>query len=178
MSQYPTQAVQMISAGNSSECPSQSQDLRTSSGENIGSRNDSLREEASEPSFCNKKARVSEDDGEKGLLSSGVHLRIPVCTTGDRKVKSSGEVSQVVPDVASAIEDLLEQTSKVKMSQIFHFHVAFQVYRFFHLYLFFLFRFMIRSHQGGVCVIAVYPFTLRHYKFYFILPTFCISYIP
>ncbi|PQM37677.1 hypothetical protein Pyn_12723 [Prunus yedoensis var. nudiflora] len=87
MSQYPTQAVQMISAGNSSECPSQSQDLRTSSGENIGSRNDSLREEASEPSFCNKKARVSEDDGEK--------------------------VSQVVPDVASAIEDLLEQTSKI-----------------------------------------------------------------
>ncbi|XP_020411354.1 DNA topoisomerase 2-binding protein 1 [Prunus persica] len=113
MSQYPTQAVQMISAGNSSECPSQSQDLRTSSGENIGSRNDSLREEASEPSFCNKKARVSEDDGEKGLLSSGVHLRIPACTTGDRKVKSSGEVSQVVPDVASAIEDLLEQTSKI-----------------------------------------------------------------
>ncbi|BBG95580.1 transcription coactivator, partial [Prunus dulcis] len=100
MSQYPTQAVQMISAGNSSECPSQSQDLRTSSGENIGSRNDSLREEASEPSFCNKKARVSEDDGEKGLLSSG-------------KSKSSGEVSQVVPDVASAIEDLLEQTSKI-----------------------------------------------------------------
>lgn len=138
MSQYPTQAVQMISAGNSSECPSQSQDLRTSSGENIGSRNDSLREEASEPSFCNKKARVSEDDGEKGLLSSGVHLRIPACTTGDRKVKSSGEVSQVVPDVASAIEDLLEQTSKVKCRRSLIFTLPFKFTSFFiYIFLFF-----------------------------------------
>lgn len=46
-----------------------------------------------------------------------MHLGIPVCTTGVSK-KVLGEVSSVVPDVASAIEDLLEQTSKVNMLDI------------------------------------------------------------
>ncbi|KAM1022887.1 hypothetical protein ACFX13_044495 [Malus domestica] len=109
-SQYPTQAFQTIFGGNSSECPSQLQDPRNSSAEFIGNRNDSLREEAKESSFSNKKARVSKVD------SSGVHLSIPVCTTGVSK-KVPGEVSSVVPDVASAIEDLLEQTSKIHDQQ-------------------------------------------------------------
>lgn len=112
-SQYPTQDVRMISVGNPSQCPSQSQDQSFSPPEAIGCRNYSIREEAKESNCCNKKARVLEDVVQSGLLSSGINLSIPACTTGDNKANTFGEVSQVVPDVASAIEDLLEQTSKI-----------------------------------------------------------------
>lgn len=155
-SQYPTQDVRMISVGNPSQCPSQSQDRSFSPPEAIGCRNYSIREEAKESSCCNKKARVLEDVDQSGLLSSGINLGIPAYTTGDNKANTFGEVSQVVPDVASAIEDLLEQTSKVKGFLSFNNFVAFQVFSSSRLCLFFLCRFMIRTHPG------VYPFSLKH----------------
>lgn len=155
-SQYPTQDVRMISVGYPSQCPSQSQDRSFSPPEAIGCRNYSIREEAKESSCCNKKARVLEDVDQSGLLSSGINLGIPAYTTGDNKANTFGEVSQVVPDVASAIEDLLEQTSKVKGFLSFNNFVAFQIFSSSRLYLFFLCRFMIRTHQG------VYPFSVRH----------------
>ncbi|XP_024162832.1 DNA topoisomerase 2-binding protein 1 isoform X1 [Rosa chinensis] len=111
-SQYPTQDFRMISVGNPSQCPSQSQDRSFSPPQAIGRRNDNIREEAKALS-CNKKARVLEDVDQSGLLSSGISSSIPSYTTGDKKVNAFGEVSQVVPDVASAIEDLLEQTTKI-----------------------------------------------------------------
>ncbi|KAL6208329.1 hypothetical protein ACLB2K_019280 [Fragaria x ananassa] len=111
-SQFPTQDVQMISVGNPSECPSQSQDQSFSPSEAIGRRNENIREEAKESS-CTKKARVFKDVERSGLLSSGISISNPPNTTGDQKANTFGEVSQAVPDVASAIEDLLEQTTKI-----------------------------------------------------------------
>lgn len=109
----------MISVGNPSECPSQSQDRSFSPSEAIGRRNENIREEAKESS-CTKKARIFKDVERSGLLSSGISISNPPNTTGDQKANTFGEVSQAVPDVASAIEDLLEQTTKVKMFLIFN----------------------------------------------------------
>lgn len=117
-SQFPTQAVRMTSSDIPSQFPSQLEDMRNSPTEIFGGTNDSFREEAKQFSFFNKKARILDNIGEKGLLSSETNLSIPACnmnSTEDNKVKDTSNGSHVVPDVAAAIEDLLEQTSKVKI---------------------------------------------------------------
>lgn len=117
-SQFPTQAARMISRDNSSQFPSLLEDMRNTPTGIFGSRNDSLREEAKQSSFFNKKARTLENVGQKGLLSSEINLSIPIRNmnaTEDNMVKDTADMSHVVPDVAAAIEDLLEQTSKVKI---------------------------------------------------------------
>ncbi|KAF3447039.1 hypothetical protein FNV43_RR12219 [Rhamnella rubrinervis] len=116
-SQFPTQAVRMISRDNSSQFPSLLEEMRNTQTEIFGSRNDSLGEEAKQLSFFNKRARTLENVGEKVLLSSEINLSIPILnknSTEDNMVKDTADVSHVVPDVAAAIEDLLEQTSKIQ----------------------------------------------------------------
>ncbi|KAL4596130.1 hypothetical protein ACB092_12G142000 [Castanea dentata] len=114
-SQFPTQAVRMVS-GDSPPCfPSQSQDLRNTATQCTFSRNDSFKEESEQSSVFNKRAKLLDDDDQKDLPSSNVHLRDPINLNaiGDNITKDNGEVSHAVPDVAAAIEDLLEQTSKI-----------------------------------------------------------------
>ncbi|XP_015885769.3 uncharacterized protein LOC107421117 isoform X3 [Ziziphus jujuba] len=116
-SQFPTQAVRMISRDTPSQIPSQLEDMRNSPTESIGCKTGSLREEAEQLSSFSKKARVLENVGKKGLLSSETHLSLPICNMNsaeDNMAKDTDEVSHVVPDVAAAIEDLLEQTSKIQ----------------------------------------------------------------
>nr|XP_023887124.1 DNA topoisomerase 2-binding protein 1-A isoform X2 [Quercus suber] len=113
-SQFPTQAVRMVSGDSPSCFPSQSQDLRNTATQCTFSRNDSFKEESEQSSVFNKRAKLLEDDEQKDLPSSKVHLRDPINLNaiGDNITKDNGEVSHAVPDVAAAIEDLLEQTSK------------------------------------------------------------------
>ncbi|KAI8004418.1 DNA topoisomerase 2-binding protein 1-A [Camellia lanceoleosa] len=115
LSQYPTQATRMISGDNASQFPSQSQDLRNIQSRAIGT-SDNSREEAKFSSICGKRARLFEEDIDKGILSSGSNHSDPTCkmtSTGNNIPRNTGEVSNAVPDVAAAIEDLLAQTSKI-----------------------------------------------------------------
>ncbi|XP_062097830.1 uncharacterized protein LOC133803732 isoform X2 [Humulus lupulus] len=116
MSQFPTQAVRMISRDVPSQFPSQSEEIKTSLTGIIGSRTESFREGAKHTSALHKKARLLEDDGQKDLLSYGVHPSVSINNANsirDDVSKDTDEASHVVPDVAAAIEDLLEQTSKI-----------------------------------------------------------------
>ncbi|KAF3974026.1 hypothetical protein CMV_002603 [Castanea mollissima] len=114
-SQFPTQAVRMVSGDSPSCFPSQSQDLRNTATQCTFSRNDSFKEESEQSSVFNKRAKLLDDDDQKDPPSSKVHLRDPINLNaiGDNITKDNGEVSHAVPDVAAAIEDLLEQTSKI-----------------------------------------------------------------
>ncbi|XP_076924900.1 uncharacterized protein LOC143587514 [Bidens hawaiensis] len=61
------------------------------------------------------KNMVTEYGSIKGPLSSA-SIPTPICknmVTDNMVIENGGEVSKLVPDVASAIEDLLEQTSKI-----------------------------------------------------------------
>lgn len=51
---------------------------------------------------------------EKHVVISGIHVS-DLNFSKDNKLKDAREVTHAGPDVATAIEDLLEQTSKVKM---------------------------------------------------------------
>ena len=138
MSQFPTQAVRMISGDNPSQFPSQSEDTRTPLTGIAGGRTESLGEGAKHSSMFSKKARLLEDDGQKGLLSSGVHQSLPISNTSslrDNGTKDTDGVSNVVPDVAAAIEDLLEQTSKVNTLVILYL-LFFLFYYYFGLFVF------------------------------------------
>lgn len=109
----------IISRDGASQFSSQSQNLGNTQTQCTVSRNDSFKELAKQSSVCNKKARLLENDDQKSLPLSGVCLHDPICnknSTGDNISKDNGEVSHAVPDVAAAIEDLLEQTSKVENS--------------------------------------------------------------
>lgn len=116
MSQFSSQAVRTRSGDNPCQFTSQSDNIKTSLSGIIGRRNDSEGEGAKHTSMFSKKARLLEVDGLKSLLSTGLHASVPICNTNsidDNKAKDKDEMSHVVPDVAAAIEDLLEQTSKV-----------------------------------------------------------------
>ncbi|KAL5768631.1 hypothetical protein ACOSQ2_015414 [Xanthoceras sorbifolium] len=116
VSQFPTQAVRMVSAEEPSQFISPSQDLRTTSAQALGSKNHILSNEAEMLSFNSKRTRISEAGGHVDLLSSEVHLNDSVCNVKSRRdniSKENVEVSHVGPDVAAVIEDLLEQTSKI-----------------------------------------------------------------
>ncbi|PSS19454.1 [Protein-PII]-UMP uridylyl-removing enzyme like [Actinidia chinensis var. chinensis] len=118
MSQYPTEATRMISGENSSQFQSVSDDLRTVHTEAIG-RSHSSRKEAKVSTFSCKRARLLEDYSYKGLQSSGLNQSNSISriiSSGNNILQNNGEVSLAILDVAAAIEDLLEQTSKVKLT--------------------------------------------------------------
>ncbi|XWS25087.1 hypothetical protein CRYUN_Cryun27aG0041000 [Craigia yunnanensis] len=131
VSQFPTQAVQMMSVDIPSQFVSQSQDLRTQAlgvkNESlIGVRNDGSRDEAKQSNVHLKRARHLEDDDQSGLLASRVHLSEPVLdenSTENNKSKIAWEAAQILPDVATVIEDLLEQTSKVILMFLCLYHL-------------------------------------------------------
>lgn len=93
VTQYPTQAAKLISIDDSSQFSSQSQDLKK---ENTTRSSKRLRLSASKG--------VSDQDGQTHTNSATVEI-----INDDAKENDQG-----VPDVAAAIEDLLEQTSKVR----------------------------------------------------------------
>ncbi|XP_044480329.1 DNA topoisomerase 2-binding protein 1-A-like isoform X1 [Mangifera indica] len=137
VSQFPTQAFRMVSTDEPSQLTISSQDRRALSAEasgskndsticnrkasgskndsSIGNRNDSLQDASKKSNNYSKRARISEDEDQRGLLSV-VHLSDPVSTKSsslDNISKDDREVSHV-PDVAAVIEDILEQTSKIQ----------------------------------------------------------------
>ncbi|KAG5245964.1 BRCT domain-containing family protein [Salix suchowensis] len=106
VSQFPTQDVQMISGENAN-----------SSAHTGGSLINSFTEEAHQSIAICKKAKFFKDDDQKSLLLSRVHLSDSTCNTNsteDDNAKVNGESTHDIPDVAAAIEDLLEQTSKIQ----------------------------------------------------------------
>ncbi|KAM7256625.1 hypothetical protein ACFE04_012366 [Oxalis oulophora] len=125
VSQFPTQAARMISDDNPSQLLGTLEDQKMAS---INNNIDVSRvEHFTDPkkkqlSFLNKRARLLPDDDHKLFTSFGERLSgAPQSShsTEDNKLKDNEEVSQV-PDVASTIEDLLEQTSKM-VPQFFSF---------------------------------------------------------
>ncbi|XP_039170840.1 DNA topoisomerase 2-binding protein 1-like isoform X3 [Eucalyptus grandis] len=112
MTQFPSQIVQTISGDHPSQFPSQSQDMRITQNQN----RHRFSWEEIDNSSSSKKARVTPDNAPKDLCSFREHLSYPTnnsdCSKGE-KLNNSGEAADAVPDVAAAIEDLLEQTSKI-----------------------------------------------------------------
>ncbi|CAI9266608.1 unnamed protein product [Lactuca saligna] len=124
MSQYPTQAARMVSTAGASQ--SQSQDLKTIDGHGQSQLDDnrrgSIRKEVKSKSkvMGSKRSKLST---ESGTESSGLNVLDSVCriisTTQNKATEidlgggGGGGVFKSVPDVAAAIEDLLEQTSKI-----------------------------------------------------------------
>lgn len=118
MSQYPTQAVRMSSGEDASQFPSQSHDLRNIQNHVNGTRSDIFREDTKYSNTCTKRARLLEDDRLKDPIPSAVNSNEQFFFE-NKIIGNGGEVFNAVPDVAAAIEDLLEQTSKVETSGIF-----------------------------------------------------------
>uniref|UniRef100_A0A803R0B0 BRCT domain-containing protein n=1 Tax=Cannabis sativa TaxID=3483 RepID=A0A803R0B0_CANSA len=117
MSQFSTQAAQMMSGDMPSQSTSRSEKIKTSLNGIIGSSKESFGG-AKHTSTLHKKARLLEDSGKLNMLSSGVHPNDSISNANnsirnDVVAKGTDKVSHVVPDVAAAIEDLLEQTSKI-----------------------------------------------------------------
>ena len=112
LSQFPTQAARMISGDIPSQFTSQLEDMRTTATGSLDARNGRPSEGTNHLSMFSKKARLLEDDGQKSLLSTGVHSRVPACANYCGDNTDAKDIDNV-PDVAAAIEDLLEQTSKV-----------------------------------------------------------------
>ncbi|XP_019456415.1 PREDICTED: DNA topoisomerase 2-binding protein 1-A isoform X2 [Lupinus angustifolius] len=114
-SQFPTQAARMIS-DMPSQFPSQSQDLRNIPNIYFSSEVDNHRTDSKISSIYSKKARLVEEhdlyDKVPFAVDSSIHVN-NMNFFEDNVHKYVGEVSHAVPDVADAIEDLLEQTSKI-----------------------------------------------------------------
>lgn len=112
----------MISGENSSQISSRPQNLRNTPNKNVDSRVDNYEVDAKISSVYSKKARLLEEPGLYNKVPSAVdsvtHI-FDMNSSGDNTLKVTNEVSQAVPDVAAAIEDLLEQTSKVKVLILF-----------------------------------------------------------
>lgn len=114
VSQYPTQAVKMASGDGASQMTCQSQDLNCLRTELTGGISD--RAEANHTCPVNKRAKLSDTDVCKSTLPSIKSPINPTCEINTKKIcqnEKPVEVSFAVPDVAAAIEDLLEETSKV-----------------------------------------------------------------
>ncbi|EEF42097.1 topbp1, putative [Ricinus communis] len=114
VSQFPTQAARMISGENPSQLISQSRDLRSAPTQTGSIGIFSFGEDAQKSTKYSKKARLLKSDDQEAQLS--FHLDDPVYTINSTRGNDSKDTagsSHGVPDVAAAIEDLLEQTSKI-----------------------------------------------------------------
>ncbi|XP_022896632.1 DNA topoisomerase 2-binding protein 1 isoform X2 [Olea europaea var. sylvestris] len=114
VSQYPSQSFRMISEDDASQFPSESRDIKNM--KTVTSTRFVAKEEA-KCSSSSKRARLLANDSIKHSLSyastnnNSVHMKN---ATENNVLESSREFSSAVPDVAAAIEDLLEQTSKIQ----------------------------------------------------------------
>lgn len=114
MSQYPTQAVKMVSGDGASQLISQALDLKCLRTELTGGISD--RAEADLTHRVKKRAKLSDSDRRNSMLPSIKSPISPTCEINTKEIfptEKPVEVSFAVPDVAAAIEDLLEETSKV-----------------------------------------------------------------
>lgn len=119
MSQYTTQAARMISG---EDVPSQSQSqsqFAMKSSHTFGKKSTNLSVEAEYPSATYKKrAKVSANNDKIDLLPLDVCANVSSCTMKSIKTSEGGNIrddgSHDVPDVAAAIEDLLEESSKIQ----------------------------------------------------------------
>ncbi|KAG4937870.1 hypothetical protein JHK85_044598 [Glycine max] len=115
VSQFPTQAVQMIS-DMPSQLSSQSQTLRGTTNKNVSCGVDNHETSFKIPSNYSKKARLVEEpclsNKKPSASNSGIHADDKNFSK-DNMLIDAGEAFHAVPDVAAAIEDLLEQTSKI-----------------------------------------------------------------
>lgn len=114
-SQYPTQSIQMTSGDDAVNCSSQSQGL--SNMQTVASIGSVERDQDKSASSLSKRAKLSVEHPQKYESSeenSVNRTKIPLEDNATEKL-----VSSFVPDVASAIEDLLAQTSKVSSSTLF-----------------------------------------------------------
>lgn len=111
----------MTKGDSSSEFSSQLQSLRNTSNQNVDSR-DNYGVDAKISSINCKRARLLEEPGlydkVPAAVDSVTHIH-DMNSTGGNMLKDISEVAQAVPDVAAAIEDLLEQTRKVKVLMSF-----------------------------------------------------------
>jgi topoisomerase (DNA) II binding protein 1 len=101
-----------------SQFPSQSQSLRNTANQNVDGGVDNHGTRSKISSINSKKARLMEEPGLYNKVPSTVNPGIHVSDLNlskDNPLKDAREATHAVPDVAAAIEDLLEQTSKVKM---------------------------------------------------------------
>ncbi|KAK7367966.1 hypothetical protein VNO80_09986 [Phaseolus coccineus] len=119
-SQFPTQAAQMIS-DMPLQLSSQSQILKGITNKNVGSGVDNHEANFKKPSVYSKKARLVEEPWLSNTMplasNSGIHA-YEKNFSEDNMIIDAGEVCLTVPDVAAAIEDLLEQTSKDAWSEV------------------------------------------------------------
>ncbi|KAL8110317.1 hypothetical protein AgCh_026155 [Apium graveolens] len=114
VSQYPTQAVKMVSGDSSSQLTSQSLDLKCLRTELTGGTSDKA--EADHTRRAKKRAKVSDKDRCNSILPRTKSPINPICEINTKEsfpTEKPVEVSFAVPDVAAAIEDLLEETSKI-----------------------------------------------------------------
>ncbi|XP_022134020.1 DNA topoisomerase 2-binding protein 1 [Momordica charantia] len=111
VSQFPTQAVQMIARESQSQFPIHSAIQNDQSAGTIGS----SMGEVKQLSYINKKPKLLDEAKQKCPLFVGNSLTHSDCNLNSTKetTSKSSVVTSHVPDVASAIEDLLEQTSKI-----------------------------------------------------------------
>lgn len=115
VSQFPTQAFGMISGDTTSQPQTQPQELVNVRTEAFAGRN-TAKEEKKYPSRWNKKARLFVVEEPKCSLSCSPKESNAFCGASPPEKNLTGstnEGSSAVPDVAAAIEDLLEQTSKI-----------------------------------------------------------------
>ncbi|CAI0393263.1 unnamed protein product [Linum tenue] len=103
VSQFPSEDVWMTHGETTSELRSQSQDVTEAQVLTLKNKISSMVGVATQSINQSKKARHVETDDRMNLPSSRVYSGT-----------DSRDSSHIVPDVAAAIEDLLEQTSKVK----------------------------------------------------------------
>ncbi|GAB4844132.1 hypothetical protein Ancab_037439 [Ancistrocladus abbreviatus] len=117
VTQYPTQAVCLVSGDNSLQLSSQFQDLRKPSIPYALDRTNSDGEGMEDLTCSNKRARLLEKNSQIDALAPcpGLSKNIPTRNNPmDENIKDNGRgYSSSAPDVAAAIEDLLEQTSKI-----------------------------------------------------------------
>ncbi|KAI9097870.1 hypothetical protein K1719_025641 [Acacia pycnantha] len=115
VSHYPNPA-DSISGDDSAQYSSRSQNLRNIPNQNVGSQINNFGVDAKISSVYCKKARLLEESGLYDTVRSAIASATPIdnmSSTGNNMLIDTSEVSPAVPDVAAAIEDLLEQTSKM-----------------------------------------------------------------
>ncbi|XP_028781533.1 DNA topoisomerase 2-binding protein 1-A isoform X2 [Neltuma alba] len=115
VSQFPNPA-ESIGGDSSAQFSSRSQNLRNIPNQNMASQVDNYEVNAKISSVYCKRARLLEESGLYDTVPSAVASATPIydmSSTGNNTLIDTSKVSPAVPDVAAAIEDLLEQTSKM-----------------------------------------------------------------
>ena len=158
VSQFPTQAAPMIANESISQFPIHSAIPRDQS----AGTNSSFIGAAERISSTKRRRKLFDEAIQKRSVFVGNSSTQSDCNLNSTKqtTSKSSVVTSHVPDVASAIEDLLEQTTKVKSGLSYNSITSFHFYFIFSFKSFcfpFFLRFKIRSHLERLAAIKVYP---------------------